>query len=1512
MKDRFDSCRRTSHDRVYGSRRRGHGSWNRPVHARKVPIVWLALASIGMFVGSSAAQSFETAPLVEQDMLDSGIPPASQYGAGNFFSQDLGTTLRVRYNTRSYGQNHEGNLDIGTFQAINYADSIIFFDGQVTLNDEQGVGFNTGLGYRWMAMTPYTFGAETVQGISLWADGTSTEEDNFFPQIGVSYESLGELWDLRANGYIPVGDDDQVGDFVPTGEVGFQSNFISQLTEAVVDQSFYAGELELARRLGHERDAWAFAGPYFLANDIDDAIGYEVGVRGYAYPDLLVQFAVSDDDIFATNATFSLVWFVGRTRTNFQPTCGVPDRMREPVMRNDYVVLAQGRATSGIPLTDPQGNDIRVVHVDSSAPDGGDGTFENPLNNLDDIESNSQTGDIVLAHAESSFNGQNAVLQDEQRFLGEGDNFTPTVVTAELGTIDIPETSPGARALARPMILDAIGAAVTVVDENEVANFDIDGNEITNNAIAAGPDGAGNPNLHDLEISDTLDDAITLFPLVRVADDGDETVAFNVTIDEVEFNSVGDSNTDSDIRLNAATTVDVTDANNTLLETIAITNVTSTDGEGRGLTLLNTHNGHTATISDYINTGASPDAKLHFEATGTNEFSGDVNITNATITGGTGYALDFATISADSAVVVDNLTYDGLTGAAGGIQFDNFDGTFDILNSDLTNGTLEGVAIRGASDGTFDFESTNTLMSVDGTSFLVDGGASDEFTGTVTVAHAITNDAGRAVQIQGLSAGADEPSVTFTGNITDSGVGTNTGQGMLITSNRGGSILFSGALDFDETENASIAVIDNNGTDISFGGVIDIDNTTTDAFIATTGGTLTVSNTGNSITTTTGKLVEITGMTISNAGVNFGELNRTATGATTNAVLLESNTGGPIVLGTLGDDAGESGEIDAGTVDSIVIRNSANATVSGLRINNTAAVDGVRVEKTTSGTQTVNLNDLEVNGGAFGVDVQGGTGTLNMTVNDTTINSATNTALSFNNVDSGTIQVNDATLDGNNVAGSAGVLLTGSNASFTFDDGTVIREMADTDFEVNGGTGTISMGGDIINSTAANAGDTSGRSVHIHDVSGGATTFSVTSSIDDDNEGMLITNNTGGTSTFMGDNNLNTGANDAVTITNNTGATISLSDLNIDTTTGDGLVATGGGTLTVIGTTNTIDTVDGVGLQIEDMTIGSAGVAFQSVNVTSGNTNAVILEDLSGPGQVSIGNSGAGADSGGTLTTDGTAIVIRNVQNVDVRNVRIANAGDDGLLIEHTSASTFAMDVTLDGLNIDATTNEGLDVNSDNDNTDFRLRLRDGDLEESVAMDVTGGGTFLLLVEDTDIDSTTAADAFALTFSDGARDGQITFRDNNDFAGASGRALFIDADTNVSNSINLLVEDSDFFSTSNAIAAVDIRSRDNTTLNATLEGNSFDAPGAANDFDMRTDSASGRIRLKLGDDDSSDMNTASGGAGTFIVRELSGDFDVFERDDTFADLLNNGTVNTDPNDAAFDNLPVAPPLPTLP
>lgn len=1365
--------------------------------------------------------------------IDNGALPMTLAGEGNYFSQDLGTILRLRYNTESYGQFGRGNFAIGTMPVWTFDDSAAFFDGQVTLNELQGVGYNFGIGYRQLTNPGISRGAGRVAGVSLWTDGTSTDEGSFFPQIGLSLESLGDMWDLRANGYLPLGTENQVGPFTPTGVIGLQGFSIAELTQAVVSTSYAVADLEAARRLGSERDAWAFAGPYFVGNDDDDAVGYRIGVRGYAYPDLLLQFAVTDDDIFKTNATFAVTWFVGRTRTDFQPTCGVPDRLREPVMRNDYVALTQGFATSGIPLTQPDGSALRIVHVDSDAPEGGDGSFENPFNNLTDInDAGSLEGDIILAHALSVFNGEGSVqLKDNQRLLGEGDGIEHTVNTLQDGIVVIPETFAGARTSMQPQLFGpAPGSdAIILADSNEVNNFIIDGQGLTARAIASPVAGSGNPILRNLDISNTTGDAInlTVLDFIDTEDVDNDTniteriVRGNLTISDVNFNNIGGDDIDY-----TGTAVDTTQPNVQLQETISIANVTSNDVEGRGIALTRTHTGGTATINQY--------------------------------------------------------TYDGGTTGDAGIELTNIDGTVTVQNSTLTEGSTSGFGARvlGDSDGAVTFANTTTFNLLSGTAFEIDGtdAGVDSLGGVVTVNSAITtpnSDTARSVVVRNVTTTAN---IDFNGNITDQGIG------ILVEGNSGGTITFqTGNLDLDiDTIGADAVRLSNNtGATIEFIGPVDITSTNgADGLIATGGGTLRYSNTANSVRTDSGQVARIEGMTIqAGNGVVISDVNRT-TAAATAAIFLEDNTGGPITLGNVADAApGDSGTLVGGNnANTVVISDSANVTISNVIIQNGADGVGINIDKTTSASSSITLNDLIINDGDRGINAAGaaGAGALTFQINDTQILDSTEIGLAFDDVDTGSMTFVNLDIDGNNAAAAArGVLINRSNASFNFDVNSSVADFLGTTFQVNeagaGNTssGNITFAGDIINN---GAGDTAGRSVVIQRVTGGTVNFTSASSIDDANDGILVTNNSGGTISFNGDNNLNTDSADAVTLTNNTGATINFTNLDIDTTSGRGLVATGGGTLAVTGATNTIDTTTGVALELRDMTIAAGGVTFQKVNV-NGATNGIILEDLTG-GQVAVGTTTGDAS---VLTTVGDTIVLENVVNADFNNVDVNSSGGRGVFANHVAANTNSMDITFNDLNLIASSGLGIDVNADGTQT-FNLRINNSTIAESVDMDSTGTGAFKVLLDNTDITTTGADVALSILFDDTA-DGDLTIRNGSQIVAQNARALDITV-TGGGTAVAALIESSTF--TSATAEDLNLFNDTGAQTDATIRNNTFANSAVADDVVILSNGSVGagtRLDLNLVNNglpaSTISLETLGAAAGTF-------NFGVVDRDNANA------------------------------
>ncbi len=1052
------------------------------------------------------------------------------------------------------------------------------------------------------------------------------------------------------------------------------------------------------------------------------------------------------------------------------------------------------------------------------------------------------------------------MLQNDQRLLGEGDNLEFTVATLQEGTIVIPESAPGARALARPMIVTALGDAVTLADNNEVSNFDIDGQSTLTRAITAPVGGAGNPNLNHLSISNTVGDGIEFTP-ITITDTEDldndtnvteQFVRGNVTISDVVFDNIGGDGID----INSFTATDVTLPTVTLQEAIAISTVTSTNGNGRGINIENTHTGagHTTTLTGY--------------------------------------------------------TYDGGATSDGAIRLDNFDGTFTASASTLTNGatTGAGVELLGDSDGTMTFQSTVTFTSLDGTAFAIDGdvAGADEFGGDVTVAGTIVNDTGRSVSVQNITMGS---AIAFNGNITD------TGTGLLVDSNSGGSVSFVGDLEMtiDTLGATAVAVTDNTGGSVDFAGDVVIDATSTaNGFVATGGGTLSAPGTVNSVSTETGRAVQITGMTIAGAGVVIDDVNRTAAAAT-NAIQLETNTGGPITIGNATDVVGDAGTIVGGTADAINIKDSANVSITGIKVNNSSAVSGVRVEKSNTTAMTVNLSDLEINDGDLGIEiVGGGTGAVTMTVNDSTINDSTDQGMSFDNFDVGTVTVNNAAIDGNNVNGTAGgVLISGSNGTVTFDSASRIREFGDTDFEVNGGTGTISFAGGIVNSTTTNPGDAAGRSVHVHDVTGGSVNFSAASNINDDNLGLLVQNNGAANISFLGTNTFTT-TGDAVTVSNNdvgSNATVTFAGLNITTTgAGDGFIAELGGTLSVTGSTNQIDTENGVGLSITGMTIGSVDFAEVTVDGAAA-ANGMIFQNLTG-GQVEIGTIGGADGSGGTIDTTGTAIEITNAQNVALRNIEI-ESNTIAIDINHQVAATTAMSVTIDGVDVNDATTLGMDLDTASTNA-FTINVDNSTFAEEITMDLLGAGNFTMVFEDSSITTGNSDVALAMVFDAAFTDddSDVTIQ-RNTFTTGDAAAFNLFADDATVKTITMLLDDNTFENASaNAANDTAIFSvGGGTTLNATIFDNMFNNTVAAGDeFDMLADGASAEIQLNLSGN-SANSGGGSGNGDFDLHNATGGTFDVFDKTNTFNDTRNDGTVVTDPNDAAFGDAAAAPPTP---
>ena len=1380
--------------------------------------------------------------------VDSVIP-ASYQGSGGFFNQQLGTALRFNYNTQGYGT-QDDVFTLGGMKVFNLDGATVFLDGQGTLSDDFGGGFNFGVGYRQLTTTGANFDPQRILGVGFWTDGQSTASDNFFTQLGFSLESLGDSYDLRLNGHFPL-ERTQTSDpaLTGTGTPFFMGNNIFGATEMVtIDTAHTVVDGEFAKRI-NDLEAWAFLGGYQLGGGGVDATGYRAGVRGYAVPDLAMSLQVSDDDVYATNVMFGITWFIGRTHKGNQPCGNLLDRFREPVQRNNFIAMTsrQESTASGNALTATGTTDaIRVVHVNSGAGAGGDGTFENPFDQISDIDAanaaNSLEGDILFVHSGSAFAGADGVatLQDNQRLLGEGvdqnmNEIPHVVATNELGNINLPESSAGSQTGARPTIDGAGLDVITLVDNNTVNNFTI--NNAGTAILAAPDDGAMDtlltPTLQNLQIND----AVT-----------------GVLLREVS----GTALVENTVEINRATTTGLeVDQGQDGMSIAATIN----DSTGHSLSIHDRLGGtidFTGTIDDDTalagNFSDGVSMNLNSDAT--------INLTNAlNIRVDDGEFAILATNNAGSTINASGAVDITATGTGNGLLIDGNDVNTTVTFADLGATAFNGDTVSIFDGGTVTLSSDTSTDSTrgiantgTGRALFNDGNLVDaDRNATVTVNSNITNGGGGlAVEIQDRS--ANDVTVAGTVNVDNADAA-----GVSIHDNTGGSIILSNTLTLNTGTFDAISLVNNSDgmTDatISFND-LDLDTTTGTAFSATAGGNLIVTsaNGTNDINVNgAGTGLVLNDMTIDPANVTFDVVSVTNGAAGIDLQNLDGT--GQVIIGG-GTNAGDGGTLVT-TGTAININNADNVAMTNVTVNNAAAAAGLVVtgQQTGSSTTFTGLDITTVNADAVNINNN----------DDGTIAFNTLTATTTGNGDG--IDLNNA--DGSNVAiniNSATVNANGSGMGFTATGGGTIL-VAGTN-EINSTGGNAFNVDDVESLTASNVtiNNTTERGVNVVNQDTGTDSvtlnnFDVTTTTA---EAVRVADNSAGTVILNG-LTAESDTGNTVVVDNNTGSTVSINNMTASATgSGDVFTATNGGTLIATGTNN-VTANTGQALNIDGMTIDNANVTFADVDVTNGATTGVNLSNLTG-GSVTI--------NGGSVNTSAVGINISNVENASVNNVTATSTGANAIDITHTSATSsdlsFSNVTVTDGL-------QGVDIAA-NGAGEFDLTFNNVDISgisgEGIAFDT---GANADRVDLTITNSTvTAGDASAFFANlDDSNTADVRFViDDNTFANASGSAGTDSAALNINLTSGLLLS----ARIGNLIADQDPPAAplgdSNRFTNSSVDGDP-----------LRVSVSNGVLNLDLRD------NTAQGGTVEYVLTQTGGTFNLVDAVDTVGDANNVGTVN---------------------
>jgi hypothetical protein len=244
---------------------------------------------------------------------------------------------------------------------------------------------------------------------------------------------------------------------------------------------------------------------------------------------------------------------------------------------------------------------------------------------------------------------------------------------------------------------------------------------------------------------------------------------------------------------------------------------------------------------------------------------------------------------------------------------------------------------------------TGAISGATGDDFVINGGA-----GTISYGGTITNSSGHSVNVQNKTAGT----VTFSGAITDTSGST----GILVNSNTGATIDFTGGLSLTTTTNAAFTATGGGGTVNSItNNAVSLKTTGTNAIIVANSG-------GNSASRThTNFIISGNGRTAALGGSAPGALGSSSIGT----VILIGNNG----FSTM-----------TGTVDSNVITASHTPNLGGGNgIAGGNGVAGAGNAWTPDLTLTVTNNTISgTDGNGILLASRGGTGTARLKVADNT------------------------------------------------------------------------------------------------------------------------------------------------------------------------------------------------------------------------------------------------------------------------------------------------------------------------------------------------------------------------------------------------------------------------------------------------------------------------------------------------------------------------------------------------
>ena len=401
-----------------------------------------------------------------------------------------------------------------------------FLDFRGHIFDDGRWAANGGMGLR-------KIGAGRVNSLYAYYDFRNTKRRNY-NQISLGLETLGTSWDLRVNGYAPIGGTKSSAYDLAFDHFAGHNLVVSRKFEYALGgaNGEIGGHLFKAKSF----DLYMAAGPYYLKGKLGGGIfGGETRLRGTYKTWLGLEVNYSYDHTFKNIVQGQVMFnipFGPRTRPQKERSTSCSEneslyaRMVQPIIRNE-IIPVDDQTQNGLAIDPSTGEPYTFWFVDNTSHSAG--TYESPFSTLADAESASGTGHIIYVFpGDLTTTGLDAgiTLQDNQKLWGSAVSHA---ISTTFGSLKIPSLSPSSLfvegestidlALAPVITNTGGGNVVTLANNNEVSGFyiqNLTGHGITGssvsgvsvtNCIIQGPD-TGQTAVYGVNLSDITGTAL--------------------------------------------------------------------------------------------------------------------------------------------------------------------------------------------------------------------------------------------------------------------------------------------------------------------------------------------------------------------------------------------------------------------------------------------------------------------------------------------------------------------------------------------------------------------------------------------------------------------------------------------------------------------------------------------------------------------------------------------------------------------------------------------------------------------------------------------------------------------------------------------------------------------------------------------------------------------------------------------------------------------------------------------